>query len=88
MPYLIDCLEFMESNEDDMDKNLFGSLEVDKFRRVVKYMETANYSNDKLYTGCKDFYAWFTEHDRRRNTNFKDTFPELVDFFNKCGQLL
>jgi hypothetical protein len=87
LPYLHECLAFMEANEDDMDKDLFGSLEVDKFRRVVRYMETTNYSSDKLYTGRRDFYAWFTEHDKRRNTNFVDTFPELVDFYNECGTI-
>ena len=88
LPYLKECLEFMEVNTDDMDKNLFGSLEVDKFRRVVEYMETTQYNEDKLYTGRKDFYAWFNEHDRRRGTDFVKTFPELVGFYNECEKLI
>ena len=88
LPYLKECLEFMEVNEDDLDKNLFGSLEVDKFRRVVKYMETTQYDSDKIYTGRRDFHAWFTEHDRRRGTDFIKTFPELLEFYNECGKLI
>ena len=47
-------------------------------------METTVYSDDKLKEGRKDFYNWFTEYDRRRSNNFKETFPELVDFYNSC----
>ena len=33
----------------------------------------------------KNFYMFFTEQDRRRNTNFVNTFPELTDFWNNCN---
>jgi hypothetical protein len=47
-------------------------------------METTTYSDDRLKEGRKDFYNWFTEYDRRRGTDFSATFPEMVDFYNKC----
>jgi hypothetical protein len=31
-----------------------------------------------------DFYRFFAEHDRRRNTNFLETFPEMSDWWAKC----
>jgi hypothetical protein len=37
--------------------------------------------------GRIDFYNWFTEYDRRRNTNLLDTFPEMADFHQMCKQL-
>jgi organic radical activating enzyme len=33
----------------------------------------------------QDFYNFITEHDRRRNTNFHKTFPEMINFLNDCN---
>ena len=85
LPYMLEALQFMESHEDDENKQAFGTLEVDKFRRVVKYMETTVYPTGKLLEGRRDFHAWFTEYDRRRGTDFCSTFPELVEFYQDCG---
>jgi organic radical activating enzyme len=30
------------------------------------------------------FFNWFNDFDKLRNLNFKQTFPELVDFYNLC----
>jgi vacuolar-type H+-ATPase subunit D/Vma8 len=78
---MYDTLKFIEDNLDDKDRGKFSRMEYDKFYRVVKYMETTNYSQEKLQEGCKDFYNWFNEHDRRRGTNFLETFPELSNFY-------
>ena len=59
-------------------------IEYEKFRRVVDYMETTHYPEEKLKEGRKDFYNWFTEYDRRRDTNFVATFPALANFYYKC----
>jgi organic radical activating enzyme len=84
MPYMHKHLEFIKSHINDKNIECFTNLEYEKFRRVVDYMETTVYSDDKLKEGRKDFYNWFTEYDRRRSNNFKETFPELVDFYNSC----
>ena len=84
MPYMYKNLEFIKSNIYDRSTEYFTNLEYEKFRRVVDYMETTVYSDDKLKEGRKDFYNWFTEYDRRRGTDFASTFPELVDFYNNC----
>ena len=31
---------------------------------------------------------WFTEYDRRRGTNFVNTFPELINFYKECNELV
>ena len=87
MPQMRDALSYMEAHEADEDKQAFGSLEVDKFRRVVKYMETTEYSAEKIAEGRRDFHSWFTEYDRRRGTDFLSTFPELADFYEACALL-
>jgi hypothetical protein len=84
MKYMNSHLSFIQSNLNVDNLSKFTSLEYEKFRRVVDYMETTVYSDEKLKEGRKDFYNWFTEYDRRRNTNFVATFPELADFYNRC----
>jgi organic radical activating enzyme len=87
MPYMDESLAFMRANLNNNVSNQFTEIEYEKFRRVVKYMETTSYSKDKLKEGRKDFYSWFTEHDVRRNTNFAETFPEMLEFYNMCSKL-
>jgi len=81
MPYMRDALEFMKSNVDNNDSAKFTELEYEKFRRVVDYMETTVYDDKLLKEGRTDFHRWFTEFDRRRGTNFLETFPEYKQFF-------
>ena len=48
-------------------------------------MESAIYTPEKIKEGRRDLFNWFKEYDRRRGTDFKDTFPELKNFYNDCG---
>ena len=41
-------------------------------------------SNDELADAKSDFAAFFTEHDKRRKTNFNLVFPEYIEFINEC----
>ena len=84
MPYMYKHLDLIKDNLDDNDRFKFSELEYEKFLRVVKYMETTNYSDDKLTEGRKDFYNWFNEYDRRRGTNFEEVFPQLRNFLEMC----
>lgn len=84
MPYMHSHLSFIKDNVDDKNFDKFTSLEYERFRRVVDYMETTHYTEDRIAEGRRDFYNWFTEYDRRRNVNFVSTFPELVNFYNSC----
>jgi hypothetical protein len=77
-------LNFIKDNLDDKDRNKFSELEYEKFLRVVKYMEKTQYPQEKIIEGRTDFYNWFTEYDKRRGTNFKNTFPNLINFMESC----
>lgn len=81
MPYMYATLKFMEEHTDENDVTKFSELELERFKRVVKYMETEHYSPERLAEGRKDFYNWFTEYDKRRGTDFLATFPEYKNFF-------
>lgn len=87
MPYMYEALEFMKQNLDNESSKKFNDLEYEKFRRVVDYMETTEYSDSKIVEGRKDFYNWFNEYDRRRGTSLLGTFPELTNFYEQCEVL-
>lgn len=88
MPYMYGHLRYIQNNLDDTDKTKFSEMEYEKFKRVVKYMETTEYSYNRLVEGRRDFYRWFAEYDRRRNLNFAEVFPELTDFMEMCSEVV
>ncbi|NBO99880.1 MAG: hypothetical protein EBU90_07095 [Proteobacteria bacterium] len=83
---MYDCLSFIEKNTDDHDPFKFSLVEFERFRRIVKYMETTVYDNARTHEGRKDFYNWFTALDQRRGTNFQKTFPEMKEFYKECSK--
>jgi len=87
MPYMHNHLQFIKDNLNDKDRFKFSELEYEKFRRVVDYMSSTEYSVGKLNEGRRDFANWFREYDRRRGTDFRKTFPDLVEFFEDCNGL-
>jgi hypothetical protein len=87
MPYMTSHLDFILANLDDKNRSKFSELEYEKFLRVVKYMESSIYTPEKLKEGKRDFFNWFTEYDRRRGTDFKNAFPELINFYRSCNEL-
>jgi hypothetical protein len=86
LPYMEKHLQFIKDNVQEGSKHHFSELEYEKFRRVVDYMKTTDYTPDRVREGRKDFWNFFKEHDRRRGTDFEKTFPEMSDFFALCKE--
>lgn len=78
----------MHDYQDDTDRTKFSSLEVEKFRRVVDYMEKTQYDKEKLQKGRKNFYNFFTQYDSRRDIKLIEVFPELENFYMDCSTLV
>jgi hypothetical protein len=78
-----DNIEWMKSNsgENQKDFSLFKDFEIQKMQRNLSYWQK-NYADDKKQK--KNFYTFFTEHDRRRRTNFEKIFPEMREFWEEC----
>ena len=74
-------IEWMQANSGEDNYSQFKDFEVQKMQRNLAYWQK-NYADDK--TQKKNFYAFFTEHDRRRRTNFLNTFPEMAEFWEEC----
>jgi len=59
----------------------FKDYEVQRLERDIAWMRsTINVSTQDL----GDFYRFFSEHDRRRGTNFEKTFPEMLAWWKQC----
>ena len=87
MPYMHDALKFMEENVDDNASNKFTTVEFEKFKRVVDYMAETVYPTRKLIEGRRDFYNWFNELDKRRDTDMLSIFPEYSEFYKLCQEV-
>jgi hypothetical protein len=48
-------------------------------------MRNTNYDEEKIIKGKRNFYSWFSEYDKRRDTNLVETFPELENFYKDCA---
>jgi len=60
----------------------FKDYEVQRLERDISWMRsTVNVSTRDL----GDFYKFFTEHDRRRGTDFEKTFPEMISWWRQCS---
>lgn len=87
MSYMHETLTFMRDNRrSETRPNGFDTVEIEKFKRVVDYMEKNPVQEETIRAGRRDFYTFFTEHDRRRGTDFAATFPKYAEFMNLCRE--
>ncbi len=64
----------------------FSDIEVQKLKRIYDWMISPQDAGKQLRNRY-NFHKYFTEHDKRRGTNFVKTFPELEEFYNFCGTI-
>ena len=81
-------LEFMRANQEGKNGNDyyqgFFDFEISKLERFISFMKSTPPSYMNVRAARKDFYTYMNEHDRRRGTNFLETFPELKPFYDTC----
>ena len=79
--------DWMELNLETPDKPFqgFKDYEIQRMRRDIDWMkEGRNLDPNYVKLQRADFYRFFNEHDKRRNTDFVKTFPEMKEFWNEC----
>jgi hypothetical protein len=63
----------------------FKDYEVQRLQRVVDWMrEGSKLDQEYVKLQRADFFRFFNEHDKRRNTWFLNAFPEMQEFWNEC----
>ncbi len=74
--------QHMEDRNDPLKINTgFAEWEVEKFKRILELMKSKEEMLGRVLRAHKDFVAFVDEHDRRRGTDFKKTFPEYVSLY-------
>lgn len=84
---LEETIKYMNANRETMFSRYkgFKDFEISKVQRLIDWIKAPTaYDQTK---NMKNFYLYFTEQDRRNNTNFLEVFPELKDFWKQCKEL-
>ena len=79
--------EFMQQNIETEFTRFHGfkDYEIQRLDRDIAWMRDGQDIDIEKKNSIKaDFYRFFTEHDRRRNTNFQLTFPEMSAWWKEC----
>ena len=61
----------------------FTQMEIPKIKRIYDWMVAPQDTKQQMINR-HDFYKFFSEHDKRRGTDFCKTFPEYEEFYNFC----
>jgi len=65
--------------------HLFKDYEIDRLDRDIAWMREGQKIDPAVLNKRKaDFYRFFSEHDRRRGTDFNLIFPEMRSFWAEC----
>ena len=84
---LQDVVDWMRENLETEDRPFqgFKDYEVQRLQRVVDWMrEGWRLQSEYVKLQRADFFRFFNEHDKRRDTDFIETFPEMREFWNEC----
>lgn len=82
-PFLIDTIDFVQQNR-GADLMHFSSFELQQLRRALDLMKTPP---QDLPRARRNFYKFFSEHDRRRGTRILEVFPEMREFWGLCQRM-
>jgi organic radical activating enzyme len=83
----ISYMEFISKKFNGVEPG-FKVSEIAKLKRIKNLLEE-ELKNPTIDTQTrrKDFAIFVDEHDKRRGTNFLETFPEMEEFYNFCKSL-
>ena len=92
--YLLPCIKFMSDNVAWplwSDHQGFEPYEVEKLKRIVmhriyfnKLLEPKREADLNIIKNRASFYDFVNEMDKRRGTNFAETFPEYQGYIETC----
>lgn len=81
MERVADWMELHRSESGD-SMHGFRDFEIQRLRRDIAWMKSGH--NQDWTPARADFYRFFSEHDRRRGTDFLATFPEMRQWWADC----
>lgn len=57
-------------------------FELNQLRRLVEYLRTPEQDAQALQVLQRDFKNFYEQYDQRRSKNFRETFPQLTEWYN------
>jgi hypothetical protein len=57
-------------------------FELNQLRRLIEYLRTPEQDPQALQVLQRDFKNFYEQYDQRRGKNFRDTFPQLTEWYN------
>ena len=85
------CLSYMNDQMYNHTSGVgaFLKYEILRMDRLINFIKAPPHQGENLSLigARRDFAAFVDEHDRRRGTNFLETFPELEKFYKTCKTL-
>ena len=65
----------------------FYDFEIEKAERNLKiFLDRSTISTEEVKTNELNFVKYLDQHDFRRNTSFRNTFPELYNVYKSIGK--
>lgn len=83
---LKNSLDYMKHHKETWENRFkgFNDFEIDKVQRLIDWIKGSTFNSE---SALKNFYLYFSEHDRRRGTDFTTTFPELNTLWKKSKKI-
>ena len=82
--YVDRAIEYMRENSGLENEAPFPEIEIEKVSRIRLLMLKSSMGPERKRILGADFYRMFSEYDKRRGTNFLETFPEYKEFWENC----
>lgn len=78
--------KIQEKGFENKSDDVFSHMEMEKLQRIYDWSKS-DIPEKTLNRNRYDFYNFFTNHDKRRDTNIIGVFPELKKFWNECSKI-
>jgi len=65
------------------DRSMDGNLS----QNLLIWHLSRDFDGEQIVEDRRNFYRFFSEHDKRRGTDFCKVFPEFEEFYNDCKEL-
>ena len=64
-----------------VDEKIYLTTEYERYKKSVEWIKNNLFTGDILENHRKDFVKFVDEHDRRRGTDWHNSFPEMEQFY-------
>jgi len=84
--YADEALAFMKANTDKHRESRwvgFKPHQIERFDRSIEFMKQGFDTDEKRQEAEENFVRFFDDHDRRRDTNILETFPEFASQYHE-----